>query len=1298
METMYNITHYRFQEIASQRLTTGKMVIDAMETIANELRTEAKGQEYDYLRDQLDYGKFIYNDYDVFPDFGCILLATDMETNIPVGFMLCFDDCYKLIKNGHSKRQNKVGFPFNHCSAFFTHDIPFLKDLDQLGGFAYCFQIGVNKQHQKKGCASKLLDYFERLYGSEVLFLAASIHEKHKSIIQRLKQRNKEQLRSPRHPDIGKGYYYLFLDHYFDLEEDGHWFRVMQILDNKQFVKKINYKYLPNTYNTVIPVQLNQAVLGVNKIIKHLDAKLLWSSFFNASDLLRKRYGLGKDNHGFFESILEAGTSEQYENCTSLLKKITQYLREKDSPTSSVVSLTESFKKNSYELFFFKDDIHEMKSFNNPMTLSLTDLNQAFHQLSASKGLALRTLTRDEKHEWIDAAEAALKNPIPESLEKWKFWKKKLALTPDQIEIIENGIIPKTESYTNPSIEQRRLFKKTYEEIKQHPTLQKLARNENRRWFDAAKAALKSPTLEKLEAWESWKKELSLTPNQIEIIENGAIPKVQRPPAPSFEQPHILKKICREINQQKILDNEKKVLWQDFLQLHQVLYDIDASVIDAPADYWWCHAMVPINYSRGDNMVGIMFSFRCKKLPPDHEEYTSRMDNLANLITSALSKNMLNILIKFKEKDAMESANRYGIAAVTSRNLAHNLGSHILPNLDTAAAVEELQNSIPYSFSEEMARFHAFIRTKTNLLADMVTSEPVSTVNKWLKKEIIEEFNKLAIVKKYISGTHISDINIIFRDEKGSDAGDIQVQIPNGDLGVSAFYMLLENIIRNSAKYENTANLKKLTITVKLEPPKDTKDKLESSKERGHFILLHAHIPREKKELDKIVVLINDNLNTPATRLGNKIKSSGWGLTEMKAAAAYLRKKVPGIVIGQEEESLQINLVEAVCYSLPSSNKDKPVEYTLAYRIYLKKPRNIILINHNNLFSDLPSKEMGVKIVSQEQLIHNPGDVHSHSFVLYFEPGSRANIEKYKRFPLRWILLDPEKDALAIRNIFSSELQHQALPAADRGETFLTHTWAKWIEDCCKRKQIDHANIQLHLLDTPDTSIEYTTPNHLLIWDSHSKCLPEDLKNKIDELGFYQSYTSLDPTGRILNNTKSLSPTQQETLRLQFIEAAITKVLVIDERIQRDIVRISKTERDRDFFAKLKKMLIYVPDPDKGEPNLFHENNTLKVEQWLVEKLTQHKFDFVVLHLGLLESWLGSKMGTISNWIDAKIRYYDLHCEVVLISGRGKPHQFPPSVSYQPASTISKYIVGGPPSKFHLVQVLFSSRTRVGLI
>ncbi len=98
METIYNITHYRFQEINYQRLTIGKMVIDAMETIANELRAEADVQEYDYLKDELDYGKFIHNDYDFFPDFGCILLAKDPETDIPIGFMLCFDDYFKTIK------------------------------------------------------------------------------------------------------------------------------------------------------------------------------------------------------------------------------------------------------------------------------------------------------------------------------------------------------------------------------------------------------------------------------------------------------------------------------------------------------------------------------------------------------------------------------------------------------------------------------------------------------------------------------------------------------------------------------------------------------------------------------------------------------------------------------------------------------------------------------------------------------------------------------------------------------------------------------------------------------------------------------------------------------------------------------------------------------------------------------------------------------------------------------------------------------------------------------------------------
>lgn len=1223
----YDILVYSFHELAEDNLRLGDEVITAIETLAAQLAKEVVPDGDDYLKDKLNYREFILG-YErgsgELPDFGRVFLAKEQASGRCVGFALCIDNVFKakkinLKKDPYEEDENSnssgVDFPIEYCQRFFAHDIPYLRDLNSLGYFSYCFQLGVEKLYQRTGCAKELMDAIELSYCNQVLFLAASIHENQHGIIKLLHLRNETAL--PRHEETNKEYFYLFLDHYFDSSaNNGHWFRVIQILDNREFVSKINFHILPNAYNTIIPIQLNQAIINVNKIIHKLGAKVLWSSFFNASDLLRGRYGMGKDNHGFFESLLEAN-DEQYKDCTAHLQKITQYLREKDSPTSNVVSLTESFKRNSYELFFFDKTEHLMHSFSNPLTVSIAKPKEIFWKLLSSPGLqknkALESLNKEQKDVWKEV-----------------------------------------------------LFKYTRSREDKGLALE----------------------------WQKWKERLLLSEAEAILLEKWSFGKINKCLAP--EEKISYNKLKSILRGRKILSDEHKRQWETFIDLHKVLFSIDAAVFKKSDKYWWCHAMVPINYSKGGNMVGIMFSFRCRKLPATHKEYQTRMDNLAYLITGALSKNMLNILIKLKDKDAIESANRYAIAAVTSRNMAHNLGSHILANLDTPDAIRMFrQSKRAADFDEELARFNAFVRTKTNLLADMVTSEPVSTVSKWLKREVVDEFNRQEIVKKYISGTHIQEIRIHYLNRRADGEDDILVQVPNGDLGVGAFFMLLENIIRNSAKYEDTSQLHELKLTVEVE----------RIKARGYYLLLYDHIQRTPEDLSKLVHDINNGLNAQNTEIGNKIKSSGWGLTEMKAAAAYLRKKVPGIIVGLEEDKLEIPFIQALSHPL------QPDVYTLAYKIYLKKPRNVIIVNHQGIFSKFNYHkfiEQGVKIIPQEELVQDSKEIHSHALMIYFESHSLQAIEKRKRFPLRCILLENKANWLV------GQMQNM------QAEDFVLWAWEAWLHAYAQRKgkslsdvglylfregaETQHSSLgkQLSLLEDElsDERMSETITNleNCFVYDSHGKHLPQEITGRKSELGFYQSFSSVDPTGRILNNVKTLTNEQRKALRLQLLEAAMTTVVVVDERIQRDALRIRNNRRKEDFFETLRQMRIHLPDPDKEEPDLSNMQKITTIETWLNQVIIQHQPDFIVLHLGLLESWLNSDMNTVSKWLDDMVANWNITCEIVLISGRGKPHQFPSSVSYQPASTLAEYIVGGPPSKYHLVQLLFSSRTRAGLI
>lgn len=1207
----YALENYSFQELACEH-TTPEPILSAIERIAQELSTESAEHAYAYLHDKLDYRKLIAIDYQQYANFGRFFLLKDGENGPYIGFLLCFDDLSPTPDTHDEtdhRKPNASNFPIDYCKQFLSHDAPFLTDLYHIRQFAYVFQIGILPEYQHSGAGRKLIQAFEGWYKDKrgTHILAGSIHERQYRIFKLMRRLRAKDGR------------YIFLNHHFDHQKpDQHWFRIVKLLNPHSFFHKINPFLLPLTYNTVIPVQLNQAVSMVNDIIKEMGAQILWSSFFNDSNLLKQRYGMDEDNHGFFESILRSDSLQEYEQVLKMLRAITKYLEQKDHPSSSIASLTDSFKTKSYEVFFFDSDSnnHDLSDFNRPVKFSLSEpakLRTKFltHSL-VQKRTDMRPMSTKEKGDLYKTLNNIAKinqNIEPrysQHLYEWQAWRRLLLITDEEEAILLEGI--------------RILNKKKH---------------------------LEKSTKEVDYAYENYQS------------------------------------LFKTIKQRRIAPEGKYEQWDAYLDLHHKLYAIDKMVLDKPEDYWWCHAMIPINYSGGSNVVGVMFTFRCRKLSQDHQDYQTRMGRLASLISSALSKNMLNILMKLQQRATNEAANRYAIAAITSRNLAHSYGSHILTRLDKEAGMLALINEhFSGNFPAEMARFLGYLRTRTNLLADISTSEPVSTTSRWLRDEVLKSFNDQAIVKRYISNSTLRKISVNYRVNGQLKQPDVEVQIPNGDLGVSAFCMIIENIVRNTAKYEDTSGMKALEVSVDVI----------GQDERGHILEIYDHIPRPKHRLDELVKRINEQYITKVViDSSNNIRGSGWGILEMRAAASYLRKKVPGVVIG-EESNRKIPFIQAKPKVLPGSS---PAQYALAYEIYLKKPRSILLIDLQKklvpALAQIASQRSDMKLINALDLKRTAKAIHPHTFAVCLHDTDRKDVEqRHKRFPLRWVLLDQAADRDRLNN-WIRDTGHR--------DELMCWLWGKWLERYCRNKGLDYAQLCLRvpvLSGEPNVRMPSVDPAQLLLYDDHGQWREDNPNFSIAQMGFYQVHRSTDPLGMVLYNTVRLSPIQQELLKYELLETAITEIILIDERLQEEALqRVVRNQQD--LFEVLSLMKVYIPNPQTDGPDLLGKPKLEELELWLKELLTSRKIDFVVLHLGLLESWVDTEIQPIIAWLERCVLGVNKRPEIVLCSGRGKPQGFPGHLIYQPFDSIAKHVLEDTPSKYHLVKTLFSSRTRMGI-
>lgn len=380
------------------------------------------------------------------------------------------------------------------------------------------------------------------------------------------------------------------------------------------------------------------------------------------------------------------------------------------------------------------------------------------------------------------------------------------------------------------------------------------------------------------------------------------------------------------------------------------------------------------------------------------------------------------------EKD--KQATRAAISQVMARNMSHNIGSHVLSNMVTEVSVKKnytknseqyisLFNSLYGDIDGQnrtinnsgfwIANFNSYLRTRMDFLADIATGEPAMEVTRLLVRDVLGELDKNRILLNHISGVDNFKYSIAVKDcrkfklpnctnldckSNGIDK-DIPVSLPNSIMGYHALFILIENVIRNTAKHQSGKSNSK---------PDDNIDKVftleirDSGYDNTLYELLiydnieidgvinvdeqlyREHIKTDyssaevkfKTYLDRLVFQqnrrINDSIINSST---NRLREGAWGLVEMDASAAYLRKLAPesidddiyNLQLEDEEERLDVtnkhlNIIKAV----KKGNH-------LAYRFHLMKPKELLVIDETGeVYNKLKKIEEGKKSKYDELL------------------------------------------------------------------------------------------------------------------------------------------------------------------------------------------------------------------------------------------------------------------------------------------------------------------------------------------
>ena len=514
--------------------------------------------------------------------------------------------------------------------------------------------------------------------------------------------------------------------------------------------------------------------------------------------------------------------------------------------------------------------------------------------------------------------------------------------------------------------------------------------------------------------------------------------------------------------------------------------------------------------------------------------------------------------------------------------------------------------------------------------------------------------------------------------------------LPGDTLGQQAFYNIIENIIRNTAKHNS---IQKVNQCV-------------------HFIIKfseHSRIYYKVEIFDSVVLSknkeqdLNRMISDPEFENNEyRLRSYGLGQLEMKAAAAFLRQKDITQLETNEELTtgeclpfLQAFETELTYDEAQEQIISKEKEKHLGYSFYLKKTEKYLIIKKCSFGEKLEKLSLkGIQIVSQEDFLKDlkAQRVFNHEFVFLCE-SAKENLkelsekeESLKGLSEHFYSNNPEKRKLKSNRIPILSLLPERLMLIKDGlidkiveksdiETFEKNIWKQWEGEKMEKKSEEEYHIyQVIAINGKEEDND---------WNNYSSCRQVVLHNHLNSVDSWIEATTninkalikVEPLSsaaqrKLPNWTSGVSLTdyvdqianQVPTIQ-KIIEAYFNKIIVIDERIQ-DFAETAtyKGVPEKDIFEHIN---VLIPDKKASEGAINLANRNISQEKKKVETYIQTNItsaSFLVIHYGILERMYGSDYTQINK----KLEDWAKQTRVVITTGRGKYslRDLPQAVTY----------------------------------
>lgn len=729
-------------------------------------------------------------------------------------------------------------------------------------------------------------------------------------------------------------------------------------------------------------------------------------------------------------------------------------------------------------------------------------------------------------------------------------------------------------------------------------------------------------------------------------------------------------------------------------------------------------------------------------------EFNSSLDEFStinvafyhNLFTPIVESYIKEALLPWYQNELINHSARAAISQVMARNMSHNIGSHVLSKFKSGEDTTDIDSKnnqykgIDALYTDKcdikddnklIAYFNEYLKNRMDFLADIATSDPVMESPMYLVRDIIRGFDKNRILLNRISGVS-SDIKFEIKirrlfDEKWetidsfANSHDPLLSIPNEVLGVQAFYILLENIIRNIYKHGNPNE--KIVITI------DVKD---YEKDNSFYELsIYDNLGKEEEMVNELVKSRNKALDESILDKDKNysLRLQNLGTIEMDVCAAYLRRlpiisiedeiydlpiEIYDLSLHAESEKVFITEIPRLIYAYRKDLKNN--EYTLGYKFHIAKPKEILVVEAKK--GDISKKikdescksseneliQKGILVLAAEEFKEST-EIYNHQ-ILY------SNLDEYKLNEI----IEGKRGELPKRVVFSKKIN------TDSPEKFIESVWEQYaVKSFLKEKHflvwsnynciIDGTNKEMSILrEGPELKKEICKSVFI---DNHNESW---LKQK-EVQGYYDMSCSHSKINKVTDN---IFDDEDKKINAEYLEVINTKIVILDERIQQNIVNENRlysaygnTTPLKDYFEKQN---LFIPEKDKCDLNQpsfgtltegdFKNGDQLTVSDnirsYIQNKLDKdNKVDFFVVHLGILEKMIDKnidKKESIESLIENL--FSKERNKLIITSGRGKPQNIPDDISYVPLALIQN-AVETLFDKYLLTKILYNSRKSV---